>query len=63
LSISAQGFKVAAVHPGWVLTEMGGPNALITTEVSAEGLVKVIASIDEEKSGGFFDYQGNPILW
>ncbi|CCN33106.1 putative Carbonyl reductase [Vibrio nigripulchritudo SO65] len=61
--LSAQGFKVAAVHPGWVLTEMGGPNALITTEVSAEGLVKVIASIDEEKSGGFFDYQGNPILW
>lgn len=57
------GFHVVALHPGWVQTEMGGPNALISTEESAKGLYEVIESIDAEKSGGFYDYQGNAIPW
>lgn len=58
-----QGIISVALHPGWVLTEMGGPNALIDTHKSALGLIKVIAELDESKSGGFYDYLGKVIPW
>ncbi len=61
--LKPQGFTVVALHPGWVQTEMGGPNALIDTETSASGLGSVIASLQHDDSGHFFDYKGNEIPW
>ncbi|EGA65770.1 SDR family oxidoreductase [Vibrio brasiliensis] len=61
--LSGQGYTVLALHPGWVQTEMGGPNALIDTNESAAGLVKVIESSSLEMGGSFIDYQGNSIPW
>lgn len=65
LSVDLQdkGIKVAAIHPGWVQTDMGGPNALISTETSVAGIIKVIAGLTDEKSGGFFNYDGSEIGW
>jgi len=57
------GIKTAVLHPGWVQTEMGGPNALITTEQSASGLIKVINNLTPEQSGGFYNYDGTEIPW
>lgn len=61
--LSGKGFTVIALHPGWVQTEMGGPNALINTQESATGLVKVINESTPEMGGSFSDYQGNSIPW
>ncbi|WP_394251674.1 SDR family oxidoreductase [Vibrio profundi] len=61
--LSSQGFTVLALHPGWVQTEMGGPNALIDTDTSALGLIKVIKSSNIEVSGHFFNYDGSEINW
>lgn len=61
--LSSQGFTVLALHPGWVQTEMGGPNALIDTDTSALGLIKVIESSNIEVSGHFFNYDGSEIDW
>ena len=51
------------LHPGWVLTDMGGPNAQITAEVSVAGMRKVIKDLSMKNSGSFLDYEGLPILW
>lgn len=61
--LSVKGFTVLALHPGWVQTEMGGPNALIDTRESASGLIRVIEASTQENSGSFTDYRGNPIPW
>ncbi|MFA0552113.1 SDR family oxidoreductase [Vibrio lentus] len=61
--LTDDGFTVLALHPGWVQTEMGGPNALIDTETSASGLVTVIESSNTEVSGHFFNFDGSEIDW
>ncbi|MEH6358328.1 MAG: SDR family oxidoreductase [Pseudomonadales bacterium] len=63
IDLAPQGIKVVALHPGWVLTEMGGPNALIDTKQSARGLRELLAGINAEKSGGFYSYDGMGIPW
>lgn len=57
------GFTVLALHPGWVSTEMGGPNALIDTQTSADGLAKVIEQSTQENSGQFINYDGTELPW
>lgn len=54
---------LAMLHPGWVQTDMGGPNALITPEQSVRGLRQVIEALGPERSGAFLDYQGHSIPW
>lgn len=61
--LTSNGFTVLALHPGWVQTEMGGPNALIDTDTSASGLIKVIESASTEVSGHFFNFDGSEIDW
>ncbi|OBT15911.1 short-chain dehydrogenase [Vibrio sp. UCD-FRSSP16_10] len=61
--LNPQGFTVLALHPGWVKTEMGGPNALIEVNDSVKGLVNVIENSTTEQSGGFFNYDGQSIAW
>ena len=51
------------LHPGWVQTDMGGPNAQITVEESVSGLLKVIEDMNKEKSGKFINYKGDEIPW
>ncbi|MCL2919751.1 SDR family oxidoreductase [Shewanella litorisediminis] len=63
IDLAPHGVKAVALHPGWVKTAMGGPNALIDTETSAAGLYRVIEELTSAQSGGFFDYQGNKIPW
>ncbi|GAB5348961.1 SDR family NAD(P)-dependent oxidoreductase [Alteriqipengyuania sp. 357] len=55
-----RGVEVLSLHPGWVQTDMGGPNAKITVEESCTGLADVV-----EKAGGggyrFVNYEGEAI--
>lgn len=58
-----KGITVVALHPGWVQTDMGGPNALITPEESVEGEQKILEELTPDQSGGFFNYDGAPLPW
>jgi NAD(P)-dependent dehydrogenase (short-subunit alcohol dehydrogenase family) len=58
-----EGFSVAVLHPGWVQTDMGGPNALIDTLTSVSGMIGVIDKLSQANTGQFFNYDGQPIAW
>jgi len=51
------------LHPGWVKTDMGGPNADITTDVSVKGLTQHISKLTMKDSGKFYSYEGKAIPW
>ncbi len=63
VDLAGEGFSAAVLHPGWVLTDMGGPNALIDTNTSVSGMMEVIAKLDQSQSGSFFNYDGSLIPW
>ena len=56
---SERSIATLALHPGWVQTDMGGPNAKLTVEESTSGLADVIEGAD----GGFryVDYKGEDL--
>ena len=53
-----RGVTVVAVTPGWVKTEMGGPNAPLTVEESARSLAATIDRITHHDAGHFLDRDG-----
>ena len=63
VELASDGFTCVVLHPGWVRTDMGGPNASYSPEESVAGLVNVIEALTPEDNGGFYDFQGNPIPW
>jgi len=54
---------VALVHPGWVRTDMGGPNAEISAEESASGIRALIAGMTKADSGKFYKWNGDIHPW
>ncbi|MGI0115726.1 SDR family oxidoreductase [Zooshikella sp. RANM57] len=63
IDLAADNIKVAIIHPGWVKTRMGGPNALIDTPTSINGIKQVLDNNTLEKSGNFVAYDGQLIPW
>lgn len=61
--LSAEGFCVFNLHPGWVRTDMGGPNAAISVDESANGLKTVIDDAGPHRHTGFFNYDGTQLPW
>ena len=49
---------VGLMHPGWVQTDMGGPQAEITPEESAKGIISVIDGMTKADSGNFYKWNG-----
>jgi NAD(P)-dependent dehydrogenase (short-subunit alcohol dehydrogenase family) len=63
IDLAPSGISVVTLHPGWVETDMGGPNALINTETSVRGLRQVIDDLSLSNTGKFIAYDGKEIPW
>ena len=61
--LKSEGITVAVLHPGWVRTDMGGPDAAIEAPESVTGMRAVIAGLKESDSGRFLNYGGTEIPW
>jgi NAD(P)-dependent dehydrogenase (short-subunit alcohol dehydrogenase family) len=63
IDLKLAGVTAVVFHPGWVKTDMGGPNALISAEQSVSGMRQVISRLTIADSGKFFGYDGQVIPW
>ena len=63
LDLKDAGIASAVIHPGYVKTDMGGPNAEITPEESASGIRSVIDGLNMDSTGGFFKWNGEVHAW
>lgn len=55
--------SILALMPGWVRTDMGGPDAPVEISESCAGLADTIAMHTGAPRLVFVDYQNNPIPW
>ncbi len=63
LDFAPEGIAAATLHPGWVRTDMGGPNGLIDAPESVSGMLNVIDGLSVANTGQFFNYDGATIAW
>jgi NAD(P)-dependent dehydrogenase (short-subunit alcohol dehydrogenase family) len=58
-----RGVTVAVVHPGYVKTDLGGPNAEISPEESARGIKQVADGLALDATGSFYNWNGTVHAW
>ena len=67
VDLEPENIRVVAVHPGWVQTDMGGPQAKLDTVTSVGNMIRTIERVatGELGSGGkiFLNYDGKVIPW
>ena len=54
--------KVNSAHPGWVKTDMGGPQATMELSEGAKTAVALATLPDDGPTGGYF-HLGQPLPW
>ena len=59
----SKNITVSAFHPGWVRTDMGGVNALLSAQESASSLIKNFEKMTIEDSGKLFNYDGSKMTF
>jgi len=57
------GFKIIAIQPGWMRTDMGGADADIHPDESAAGIFALATTKREPDDVIFMDYTGRPLPW
>ena len=58
-----RGLTVLSMSPGWVRTDLGGPDAMISVEESAKGVIDVVESKAGTGQHGFYGHDGATIPW
>ncbi|KAM8799390.1 C-signal-like [Eudromia elegans] len=66
LGYRQHGILCAALHPGWVQTDMGNSSeqqAPLPLDASVQGMLKVLSSLSEKDTGAFLDWEGKVVPW
>ncbi len=62
-ALGPRGYRVVAIHPGWMRTDMGGPEADIAPEEAARGILRIASDPASARNGEFVDYLGKRMEW
>jgi NAD(P)-dependent dehydrogenase (short-subunit alcohol dehydrogenase family) len=63
IELGKEGISVCVIHPGWVKTDMGRPDADISATESAQGIANVVAGLDASNNGSFWKWNGEIHDW
>jgi NAD(P)-dependent dehydrogenase (short-subunit alcohol dehydrogenase family) len=63
IDLRDRGITVVTLHPGWVKTDMGGPDADLEIPTSVGAMVALFDRLRPEDSGKFFNYDGSVLPW
>jgi NAD(P)-dependent dehydrogenase (short-subunit alcohol dehydrogenase family) len=63
IDLAPRGITCVVVNPGWVRTDMGGPQANLTPAESVTRLKCLIETFGQAQSGKFFNYNGREYAW
>nr|ACO10544.1 C-factor [Caligus rogercresseyi] len=63
IELKDEGILLMALHPGWVSTDMGGPNAPLTVDESVSNMFKTICQLKEKDNGKFLSHDGTLLSW
>ncbi len=58
-----EGLTFVVFHPGYVQTDMNEGKGNITPAQSAAGLTRVIAGLNADDNGKFYDWEGKELPW
>ena len=61
--LGPEGFICVVLTPGWVQTDMGGPNATLTPAESIAGMKAVLDRLTPADNGTFWSYNGSQMPW
>jgi hypothetical protein len=54
---------MALIAPGWVRTDLGGPDGRLSIEESIPGVVNVLLSKRNRPGLEYLDYRGRTVRW
>lgn len=63
IDLAADDIVAVALHPGWVRTDMGGESARVAVADAVASLRDTIESLGMDRSGNFYDREGQPLPW
>ena len=63
VELADEGFACIVMSPGWVQTDMGGPNATLKPAESIAGMKAVLDRLTPADNGTFWSYNGSQMPW
>lgn len=63
IDLAPRGVICVALTPGWVRTDMGGPDAPLSPAESVTGMRRVIDALDVTQTGRFLAHDGSIVPW
>lgn len=61
--LANDGVLTVALDPGWVRTDMGGPDGFLSAQEAVAGMIRVIDGLSPEQSGTYLAHDGNSVPW
>jgi NAD(P)-dependent dehydrogenase (short-subunit alcohol dehydrogenase family) len=63
LDLASKGITCVVMHPGWVKTDMGGPNATLEPRDSIASMIRTLEGLTAAANGRFLNYDGRDCQW